>query len=78
MDSEGARAFGIPLLVIGLLVTAYFMLIYDITVSESNGYAPPEFDSRIVNLGRMNERIVGIIAGIGLSIVGTLLSLVKR
>jgi hypothetical protein len=63
--SSGLRALGALLLIAGLAVTAYFFLAYDTSVESSVG--------RVNNLGLMATRQNGIIIGIGLGIVGTIM-----
>jgi hypothetical protein len=53
------------LLLGGLAVSAYFFLAFDTSVESGMG--------RINNLGLMADRQNGIILGIGLSVVGTIM-----
>jgi hypothetical protein len=71
-DGRGraVRTFGLVLLGIGLCLTAYYWLIFDATV--------PTFDGYVYNLGRMNQRTVGVEVGVGLSLVGTILIVFGR
>lgn len=63
--SSGLRSFGILLLVAGLAVGVYFFLAFDASVESGSG--------RVVNLGLMADRQNGIIVGIGLGVVGTIM-----
>lgn len=62
---SGLRSIGILLLVCGLAVAAYFFLAFDTSVESGMG--------RVNNLGLMADRQNGIIVGIGLSVVGTIM-----
>jgi hypothetical protein len=64
-SGSGVRAFGTLLLFAGLAVSGYFFLAYDTSVATGSG--------RVVNLGLMADRQNGIIIGIGLCVVGTIL-----
>lgn len=65
--------FGILMLVIGILMLGYYLLIFDPTDPETMyGYVVPHGD-RIYNLGRMNHKMVGCIAGGIISIIGSIL-----
>ena len=63
--SLGLRILGILLLTGGLAVVAYFFLAFDTSVESEIG--------PINNLGLMADRQNGIIVGIGLSIIGTIM-----
>lgn len=63
--SSGLRTIGILLLLGGLAVSAYFFLAFDTSVESGMG--------RVNNLGLMADRQNGIILGIGLSVVGTIM-----
>lgn len=63
--SSGLRTFGTLLLVVGLAAAAYFFLVFDASVESGVG--------RINNLGLMADRQNGIIVGIGLGVVGTIM-----
>jgi len=63
--SSGLRTFGILLLVAGLAIAAYFFLVFDTSVESGMG--------RVNNLGLMADRQNGIIFGIGLGVVGTIM-----
>jgi hypothetical protein len=62
---SGIRTFGGWLLIAGLAVSAYFFLAFDTSVESGVG--------RVHNIGLMADRQNGIIIGIGLSVVGTIL-----
>jgi hypothetical protein len=62
---SGLRTFGILLLLGGLAVAAYFFLAFDTSVQSGMG--------RVNNLGLMADRQNGIIIGIGLGVVGTIM-----
>lgn len=63
--SSGLRILGALFLIGGLAVAAYFLLAFDTSVESGYG--------RVTNLGLMNDRTNGIIVGIGLGIVGTIM-----
>ena len=54
------------LCVIGILVLAYFLLIYDTSIQTGMG--------RVVNLGLQQNRTLGVVVGVGLLIVATILA----
>jgi len=63
--SSGLRTIGILLLLGGLAIAAYFFLAFDTSVESGIG--------RVNNLGLMADRQNGIILGIGLGVVGTIM-----
>ena len=63
--SSGLRTCGVLLLIGGLAVTGYFFLGYDTSVESGMG--------RVNNLGLMADRQNGIIIGIGLAVIGTIM-----
>jgi hypothetical protein len=63
--SSGLRRVGILLLLAGLLVTAFFFFGFDTSVESGLG--------RVNNLGLMADRQNGILIGLGLAIVGTIM-----
>jgi hypothetical protein len=63
--SSGLRTIGILLLLGGLAVAAYFFLAFGTSVESGIG--------RVNNLGLMADRQNGIILGIGLGVVGTIM-----
>jgi hypothetical protein len=63
--SSGLRRVGILLLLAGLVVTAYFFFGFDTSVESGVG--------RVNNLGLMADRQNGILIGLGLAIVGTIM-----
>jgi hypothetical protein len=70
-----SQRVGAIMLIVGLGVTLYYLVIFDTTRSiYGEGFARSTgYDERVHNLGRMNERLVAVIAGIGVSIAGTIL-----
>lgn len=64
-SSSGLRTFGVLLLIAGLAVAGYFFLGFDTSVESGVG--------RVNNLGLMADRQNGIIVGIGLGVVGTIM-----
>jgi len=66
--SSGLRTIGILLLLAGLAVAGYFLLAFDSSVESGVG--------RVNNLGLMADRQNGIIVGIGLGVVGTIMLVV--
>jgi transketolase C-terminal domain/subunit len=69
---------GVMLLAVGLGITPYYLVLFDTSISLfGEELVAREFDDRVHNIGRMNQRLVGIIAAIGLSIVGALLWVVR-
>jgi len=63
--SSGLRRVGILLLLAGLVVTAFFFFGFDTSVDSGVG--------RVNNLGLMADRQNGILIGLGLAIVGTIM-----
>lgn len=63
--SSGLRRVGILLLLAGLVVTAFFFFGFDTSVESGVG--------RVNNLGLMADRQNGILIGLGLAIVGTIM-----
>lgn len=63
--SSGLRTLGALLLIAGLAVTGYFFMAYDTSVESGVG--------RVNNLGLMADRQNGIIIGIGLGVIGTIM-----
>ena len=63
--SSGLKTLGAVLLIAGLAITAYFFLGYDTSVESGVG--------RVNNFGLMADRQNGIIIGIGLGVVGTIM-----
>ncbi len=62
---SGLQRIGVLLLIGGLIVAGYFFLAFDTSVESGVG--------RVNNLGLMADRQNGIIVGIGLGIVGTIM-----
>jgi hypothetical protein len=67
--TSGLPMFGVLLLILGLVVAAYFFLAFDASVESGGG--------RVNNLGLMADRQNGLIAGIGLCIVGTIMLAIR-
>jgi hypothetical protein len=67
--SSGLRIFGGLLLILGLAVATYFLLVFDTSVESGAG--------RVNNLGLMADRQNGLIAGIGLCIIGTIMLAIR-
>lgn len=68
-ETSGPQIFGVVLLIIGLVVAAYFLLAFDTSVESGVG--------RVNNLGLLADRQNGLIAGIGLGIVGTIILAIR-
>ncbi|MGD1089900.1 MAG: hypothetical protein ABR955_14430 [Verrucomicrobiota bacterium] len=66
--SSGLRTFGVLLLIGGLAVTGYFFFAYDTSVDTGDSSI-----GRVNNLGLMADRQNGIIIGIGLAVIGTIM-----
>jgi hypothetical protein len=66
---SGLQILGVLLLVVGLGVAAYFFLAFDASVESGAG--------RVNNLGLMADRQNGIIIGIGLGVVGTIMLAIR-
>ena len=62
---SGLRVFGVLLMIIGLVIVGFFFLGFDPSVETGSG--------RVVNLGLLADRQNGIIAGIGLGVVGAIM-----
>ncbi len=60
--SSGGGCLGALLIFVGLLVAGYYFILFDVAVDSGFG--------RVVNLGKMHERTVGLIVGFGLMIFG--------
>jgi hypothetical protein len=56
---------GLCLLVIGALITGFYWLEYDTTVTGIG-----VSDRRVYNAGRINDRLVGTLVGIGTGVIG--------
>ena len=52
--------------VIGIIILAYYLLIYDTSIQTEMG--------RVVNLGLQQNRTLGVVVGVGLLIVATILA----
>jgi len=66
--SSSLRTFGVLLLIGGLAVIEYFFLDYDTSVNTGDSLI-----GRVNNFGLMADRQNGIIIGIGLAIIGTIM-----
>jgi len=66
--SSGLRTLGVVVFGCGLVVVAYFFLSFDISVESGYG--------RVNNLGLMADRQDGLLVGLGLAIVGTIMLVV--
>jgi hypothetical protein len=67
--TSGLQIFGVVLLILGFVVAAYFLLAFDTSVESGAG--------RVNNLGLLADRQNGLIAGIGLGIVGTIILAIR-
>jgi len=65
VGSSGLRVLGILLLLAGLAAIGFFFLVFDPSVASGMG--------RVNNLGLMADRQNGIIVGIGLGVVATIM-----
>lgn len=63
--SSDGGCFGALLILVGLLIAGYYFVLFDVAVDSGFG--------RVVNLGKMHERTVGLIVGFGLMIFGAVL-----
>jgi len=61
-ETSSLNLAGTIFLLLGAAVTVYFFNFYDVSVETGLG--------RINNFGRMNDRQIGIIVGVGMAIVG--------
>lgn len=68
---SGLRTFGVLLLIGGLAVTGYFFFAFDTSVDTGDSSI-----GRVNNLGLMADRQNGIIIGIGLAVIGTIMLLI--
>ena len=79
---SGARSIGILLTVVGISVTVYFAALYDTSVYSESRYIPEVGylgGSRVVNLGKQQDRLIGVIIGIAMTVGGiVLICLPKR
>lgn len=64
-SSSGMQTLGAVLLIAGIALAAYFFLAFDASVESGYG--------RVNNIGLMADRQNGIIIGIGLGVVGTIM-----
>jgi hypothetical protein len=62
---SGGGCLGALLIFGGLLVACYYFVLFDVAVDSGVG--------RVVNLGKMHERTIGLIVGFGLMIFGAVL-----
>jgi hypothetical protein len=59
------RPLAFALAVVGVLVACYFFMLFDTSVPTVGG-------GRVHNLGLMSDRLVGIVAGVGMVIVASI------
>jgi hypothetical protein len=82
LDRKVSRYFDLKnpsifLIFFGLLLVGYFAIIYDTTVATSeiiigqNGYT----NARVYNTGKMQNRNIGVIVGLGFGITGAILAM---
>jgi len=72
--SFGVRSLGILFTIIGVIITIYFAALYDTSVRTEGRYIPgvgyvPGGDT-VVNLGKQQNRLIGVIVGIAMSAIG--------
>lgn len=74
-SGSGVRSLGGFLLVVGLGIVAYFYFVFSTTVDvPAVTFGGQSFGGgEVNNLGLMNERMIGIVVGIGACLIGTLL-----
>jgi hypothetical protein len=70
-QNSASPIFGGLLILIGVIGLAYFALFFDVSVDTGIG-------ERVVNLGLSNDRLVGVIASVGIGIAGILLLAVNQ
>jgi len=79
LSFSGLSTLGCILLIIGLITVAYFWLVFDVGVKVEIpevtilGETFGGETYRVANLDKMNQRQNGVVAGVGLSILGALL-----
>ena len=79
--SSNLRTLGILITVIGAVVAFYFVAIYDTSVTSERHFIPGVGNvggESIVNLGRQQNRMIGVIVGVSLGISGLLVSYIPR
>jgi hypothetical protein len=78
-----ARTIGLIFIFAGLITAAFFTLIYDTSIavprttadSVGNQQISEMMPNRVNNLGKLQERQNGILGGIGISILGSIIML---
>ena len=74
--SGGLGIIGVLLVIGGLLVTFYFLAVFDVSVEVPYEYSAYDFSSggeRVNNIGLMNDQRNGIIGGVVVALVGGVL-----
>ena len=66
-------SLGVLLMGVFLFSLGFFILLFYFAV-----YSPSQFGDGSYNVGRMHNRLVGVIVGIGLQIVGAVVVMVER
>jgi hypothetical protein len=73
-NSTGVRGLGIAMIALGVVITLHFAVIYDTSVSTDGFYG----SSRVVNLGKQQNRLIGVLVGISLSVAGVIVARQKK
>ncbi len=72
-SSSSSRPLGIRFTVIGVIITIYFAALYDTSVRTERSYVPGVGyvgGDAVVNLGKQQNRLIGVIVGLAMSIIG--------
>ena len=68
-----SHPFGILLTVLGVIITIYFAALYDTSVQTDSRNIPGVGyvgGSSVVNLAKQQNRLIGVIVGISMSVIG--------
>ena len=71
--SSASNPFGILLTVLGVIITIYFAALYDTSVRTDRHYIPEVGylgGDTVVNLAKQQNRLIGVIVGIAMSVIG--------
>ncbi len=71
------RPLGVVLIIVGAAITLYFAAVYDTSVHTDRRYISGVGfvgGESVVNLGKQQNRLIGVIVGIALGVTGVVLS----
>ena len=69
--SSSRSSVGILVIIIGILLMGYFGLFYDTTVYSGDG-------GYVHNVGLMNNRVIGLVFGGVIAVIGAILMIGKK